>query len=221
MPAVCFSAVHAAARPVQLLTRERSGGRDAGSGDLAPGEKGATARSALTRTAEPAEPPERRLTLDSFVPADANVLCEIDGDPEHRRRFDFPDDFVPSLQHSRTVIARWEEERRAGLRFPLAVRDASSGELLGGCELQRIGEATANLSYWTRPSHRRRGIASEAVRQVCALAFARLGFRRIELTADPDNVGSHKIAARHGFRRSGMRDGRVLYSLEGGDQGHT
>lgn len=45
------------------------------------------------------------VSLSRFRQADAAVLFEADHDPEHRRRFDFPAAFVPSLQHSRDVIA--------------------------------------------------------------------------------------------------------------------
>lgn len=83
------------------------------------------------------------LRLDSFVLADAATVCEVDRDPEHRSRFDFPEGFVPSLEHSAAVIARWAEERRAGVRFPFAVRKAGSDALVGGCELQPVAEATA------------------------------------------------------------------------------
>ncbi|HEX2081160.1 MAG TPA: GNAT family N-acetyltransferase [Longimicrobium sp.] len=159
------------------------------------------------------------LILDCFVPDDAPVLCEADHDPEHRRRFEFPDDFVPSLEHSRAVIARWAEERRAGVRFPFAVRDAATGTLLGGFELRPLGEGTANIAYWTYPPHRGRGVATEAVRQACALAFAELGFRRIELKADLDNVASRRVALRNGFREVGVRNGQMLHVLEAGDAG--
>ncbi len=154
------------------------------------------------------------LILDTFVPADAPVLCAADHDPEHRRRFEFPDDFVPSLEHSRGVIARWAQERHAGVRFTFAVRDAASGTLLGGCELSPLGEGAANVSYWTYPPHRGRGIATQAVRRLCAIGFTDLGFRRIELSADHDNLASRRVAIRNGFREVGLRDGRMLYVLE-------
>lgn len=57
------------------------------------------------------------LILDSYVRADARSLTAVDTDPEHRRRFDFPEDFIPSVQHAERVIERWAEERRAGTRF--------------------------------------------------------------------------------------------------------
>jgi RimJ/RimL family protein N-acetyltransferase len=158
-----------------------------------------------------------KLFLDVFVPADALVLCEVDSDPEHRRRFGFLDDFVPSLRHSEEVIARWAEERRAGSRFPFAIRDAATGELVGGCELRPIGGDVANISFWTHPLHRGRGVGSEAVRQLCAFAFAELAFRRVELVADPDNVASRRVAVHNGFSECGVRAGRVMHILKSGE----
>lgn len=155
------------------------------------------------------------ITLTLFAPSDAPVLLEADGDAEHRRRFDFPDGFVPSLRHSQRVIARWERERRAGERFTFAVRSVADGELLGGCELRPLGNGAANLSYWTYPRHRRRGVASMAVTLVCELALAELDFRSLQIVTDPDNIPSRRVATRNGFEEAGEQDGRmILYTLE-------
>lgn len=155
-----------------------------------------------------------RLILAPFTAADAPALCEVDHDPEHRRRFEFPDDFAPSIEHSAAVIAQWEVERRAGTLFPFAVRDGDTGELLGGCELGPLGGGVANLSYWTHPRHRGRGVASQAVRVLCERAFVEMGVRRIELAADADNAASRAVALRNGFREAGVRGGQVLYLLD-------
>lgn len=160
------------------------------------------------------QPSDGVVTLTFFVPSDASVLCEADHDSEHRRRFDFPDNFVPSLQHSAELIARWQQERLAGKRFPFAVRNATTGELLGGCELRPLDGETANLSYWTYPAHRRRGVASRAVTVACDLAFEQLGFRRLEILTDPDNIGARRVAVRNGFKEVGEREGRVLHIRE-------
>jgi RimJ/RimL family protein N-acetyltransferase len=154
------------------------------------------------------------VTLSDFVNKDASVLRDADFDAEHRRRFEFPRTFVPSLRHSLAVIARWKRERAAGTRFAFAVREVASGTLMGGCELKPRGGRTANLSYWTYPSHRGRGIASRAVALACKVAFRELGFGRLEVLTDPDNFGSRKVAARNGFKRVGVRDGRVLHVLD-------
>lgn len=153
------------------------------------------------------------LVLGVFVAADAPVLCAGDHDPEHRRRFDFPDDFVPSLAHAEQVIARWDAERRAGTRFPFAVRTADTGELLGGVELQPLGEGVANLSYWTYPAHRGKGVASRAIALAVEVAFTERGLTCLEVIAAPDNHASRRAALRNGFQEAGLREGQLLYLL--------
>lgn len=159
-------------------------------------------------------PTDGLVTLTAFVPSDAPVLCDGDRDREHRRWFEFPDDFVPSIQHSLEAIARWAEERIEGKRFSFAVRDAVTDTLLSGCELRPRADEAANLSYWTYPVHRNRGIASRAVALACQVAFGDFGFRRVEVLTDPDNAPSRLVAIRNGFRVAGMRDGRILHVLE-------
>ena len=154
------------------------------------------------------------VSLNFFGLNDAPGLCDADGDAEHRRRFDFPDDFVPSLQHSERVITRWQEERIAGTRFAFAVRSVADGELLGGCELRPLGDGAANLSYWTYPRHRRRGVAARAVALACGVARVEFRFGVLEIAADPDNIGSRRVAAHNGFKEVGEREGKILYVLE-------
>lgn len=156
--------------------------------------------------------------LTPFVADDAPVLCEVDHDPEHRRWFEFPGTFVPSLEHSQEVIALWEREQVAGTRLPFAVRDAITGALLGGCELKPRGTEAANLSYWTHPAHRGRGVASRAVALACKLAFGELAAARVEILTDPDNIASRRVALRNGFRVVGLRGGRILHLLEAHDR---
>jgi RimJ/RimL family protein N-acetyltransferase len=151
------------------------------------------------------------VTLALFVESDASILCDGDRDAELRRWFDFPADFVPSLEHSREVIRRWNSERTAGTRFPFAVRSGTTNELLGGCELRPTNDGNANLSYWTYPLHRRRGIASRAVRLACDIAFDELGVHCVEVVVHPENTASRAVAERSGFVESGERDGRIVY----------
>jgi RimJ/RimL family protein N-acetyltransferase len=156
-------------------------------------------------------PDGEALTLSSFEPEDAAILVEADQDPEHRLRFDFPADFTPSLRHSQEVIARWDAQRISGERFAWAVRSVATGELFGGVELRPLGGGTANLSYWTAPRHRCRGIASRAVSLACRAAFTELGFRSLRVLADPDNIASQRVALRNGFLETGRSEGRILY----------
>ena len=151
--------------------------------------------------------------LSLYRRTDAPVLLNVNGDPEHRRRFDFPPDFTSSLRHCEEVIDQWQDERRAGKRFPYAVRACVTGELLGGVELKPLGNRIANVSYWTSPKHRHHRIATRAVALVCPLAFREHGFHALLILADADNVPSRRVAAANGFREIGLEDGRVRYLL--------
>jgi RimJ/RimL family protein N-acetyltransferase len=126
------------------------------------------------------------IVVTLFQEDDATVLCTADADPQHRRRFDVPDDFVGSIRHSKDVLARWQSERLEGRRFPYAVCNAATGELLGGVELRPLGNGMGNFSYWTYPPHRRQRVASRALALACEMAFAEFGFRILRLGVDPD-----------------------------------
>lgn len=151
------------------------------------------------------------ITLTPFVLADAAVMCEGDNDPELRRWFDFPPEFVASLAHSEDVVRRWDAERRSGTRFPFAVRSVMTNEVLGGCELRPAAPHVANLSYWTYPPHRGRGVAVRAVRLARDVAFHDFGIHTIEVVIDPANVISQRVAYAAGFVQNGIRDGKLLF----------
>ena len=150
-----------------------------------------------------------RLSLSPFRPSDAAALYAADRDPEHRRRFDFPPNFTPSLRHAAAVIAQWEQEGLAGTRLPFAIRDATNGAVLGGCELRPLEHGGAALAYWTLPAHRRQGVATRAVRLACGLA-TRLGFKQLEAEVDLDNAASRRVVERNGFESAGMKGGREV-----------
>ncbi|HKC63340.1 MAG TPA: GNAT family N-acetyltransferase [Pyrinomonadaceae bacterium] len=157
-------------------------------------------------------PGDDHVVLTFFHASDAAALRELDADPEHRLRFEFPEDFLPSLEHSERVIADWTRARDRGGPFVFAVRAVvADGELLGGCEIRLMEKHVANLSYFTLARHRSRGVASRAVALACQIAKTSLSVKRLEIVVEPDNVASRRVAMRNGFRETGMRNNRILY----------
>ena len=51
---------------------------------------------------------------------------------------------------------------------------------------------SGHVGYGVVPWRRREGLASRALKEICALA-PRYGLRRMELTTDPDNLASQKV----------------------------
>ena len=153
-------------------------------------------------------------SLDAFRISDAGALFEADSDPEHKLRFEFPRDFVPSMEHAQRVIEQWIRDQASGVRYTFAFRASESELPLGGCELRPRSESIANVSYWARPAFRRRGVATCGVRLLRKHAFHAFAFHRLEALIDPDNEASRRVAQLAGFRESGVRDGRLLYFAE-------
>jgi RimJ/RimL family protein N-acetyltransferase len=97
------------------------------------------------------------------------------------------------------------ERRRAWIREVAAGADRVygmwlDGRIVGGCGLhRRVGPGAIEIGYWVHPAFVRRGIATEAVRRLCAEAFGDPAVQRVEIHHDPANVASGRVAAAAGF----------------------
>lgn len=111
----------------------------------------------------------------------------------------------------REAIIRWRDDwMHGGDTRTFAIRLAGSGELAGGLQLRLREKKIAEASYWTFPQHRRRGLATRAMRLASLFAFSELGIDRLELYVEPDNVASHGVARNAGFSKEGQLRAREL-----------
>ncbi len=98
----------------------------------------------------------------------------------------------------RALIHGWRRDAKAGgdRVFGMWLGD----RVAGGCGLHhRIGPGGLEIGYWVHVAMTRRGIASEAVRQLCAMAFADPAVDRVEIHHDRANMASGRVPARLGF----------------------
>jgi len=98
------------------------------------------------------------------------------------------------------VIRTWERERATGgdESFGIFV----DGEVAGACGLhRRVGPGGVEIGYWVRTADTGRGVATEAARRLCAIAFADHGIDRVEIHHDRANAASGRIPAKLGFTR--------------------
>ena len=124
---------------------------------------------------------------------------------------------------ARKWFATLAPRRAAGNGAGLAIVDAVNGELLGGVGFRPDDERRAEVGYWVRRERRGEGIATRALRLILRWAFDELGFTRIQLHCDVENVASQRVAEKAGYTREGVLrawlevDGEprdhVLYSL--------
>jgi RimJ/RimL family protein N-acetyltransferase len=117
-------------------------------------------------------------------------------------------------------IAATELELNAGLAIDWLVVDADD-TLLASIALMGIDreQGTGEIGYWVAREARGRGVATRAVRLVCAWAASELGLTTLELVIHEDNAPSHAVARAAGFtqtgehrppRREGLHEGSYL-----------
>lgn len=101
------------------------------------------------------------------------------------------------------------DEQAAGLHHFHIIAD-SGGTVLGRVNLVGVADGSAELGYRIAERAAGQGLATSAVRQVCALAFAEYGLSVLRAETTLDNAGSQAVLARNGFVRAGevTLDGR-------------
>jgi len=125
--------------------------------------------------------------------------------------------FLPWCHPDLTVeeLRAWVEaqiqafEARTAFEFTIRAED---GRFLGGCGLNQIDSVyrRANLGYWVRTSASRRGVATEAVRQLVRWGFENTDLIRLEVVVSTKNVASLRTAEKAGAVREGILRKRLL-----------
>ncbi|MFI8434574.1 GNAT family N-acetyltransferase [Streptomyces sp. NPDC079020] len=107
-------------------------------------------------------------------------------------------------------------DQSAGLHHFHLVEDGD-GAVLGRVNLLDVAEGSAELGYRIAEEAAGRGLATYAVRQVCALAASEYGLTSLRAATTLDNPASHAVLIRTGFEPTGEAtfDGRPgrLYTL--------
>jgi RimJ/RimL family protein N-acetyltransferase len=113
-----------------------------------------------------------------------------------------------------------EPNRLAGTRLELAIADAGDERLLGAIGASNVDmtQLTASVGYWLAPHARGRGHATWALRVFARWLFDELGLARLELTADPANTASQRVAEGCGFHQEGYLRSHLRFHYTTGER---
>jgi RimJ/RimL family protein N-acetyltransferase len=154
---------------------------------------------------------DRDLLLRPWRLEDAPALTAALQDPEIPRWIPMIP-FGYSADDARQFLERSLERAAKGDGYEFAILEAETGGLLGSIGMNlaaRMG--VGHVGYWIAREARGRGIATRALRRVCAYGFEELGLGRLELMTDPENRASQRVAEKVGFRREGVLRSRLCY----------
>ncbi|MEU2613343.1 GNAT family N-acetyltransferase [Micromonospora sp. NPDC007271] len=116
----------------------------------------------------------------------------------------------PTWESIERRCRRAENHWLAGRSADLAILDAASGTLVGGCVLHYDEPATgqAMLGCSMLPEARGRGLTTRAMGLLVGWAFD-IGLARLWAGTRPENVAAQRVLEKAGFRREGMLRGRL------------
>ncbi|MFR9779259.1 GNAT family N-acetyltransferase [Micromonospora sp. MS34] len=149
------------------------------------------------------------VTLRRLAPADADLMYRLHSRPE------VVANQAPPVPPSRAAIVRRcrlaESQWLTGALARMLILDAASGTPAGSCGLSVSdpGAAEGTVGYALLPEWRGRGHATRAVRLLAGWAFGPVGLARLAAGTTPENVASHRVLGKVGFRREGLLRGRL------------
>jgi [ribosomal protein S5]-alanine N-acetyltransferase len=102
-------------------------------------------------------------------------------------------------------LRQLERDRPAdmGERFLIEV-DGEPGGVISVSRVFRGPFQNAGIGYWVAQRLNGRGVATQAVRQVCEWGFGQAGLHRIEAATLVDNTASQTVLRRNRFTEIGM-----------------
>lgn len=125
------------------------------------------------------------------------------------------DDSFFTADGQRKRIARAMDAATAGESWRFAILD---GELLAGTigvtNVIRGPVQGAKVGYWVAHGRDGKGLATQAVGDVVAFAFAQAGLHRLEAWTLVDNVASQRVLEKNGFTRFGLAKALLLIDGE-------
>jgi RimJ/RimL family protein N-acetyltransferase len=141
------------------------------------------------------------VTVRPFRADDAPAVAAACQDPEIPRWTSVPSPY--GTDDAREFISGTLRVDRPELS--LAVVEASDEAVfLGAIGLRLPSPGVGEVGYWLAAPARGRGVATRAVRLICAWAFETMPLARIQLHTLPGNEASERVAERAGFTREGL-----------------
>jgi len=142
---------------------------------------------------------------------DVPALVEIYADPETKRymtRLNVAN--APSAEMFILLMSNgWEKD----YRWSWAVCDAVTADLVAGVVLHNIDRklGSAEVTCWTHPAHRGKGVLPRALNAVVGWAFGAQDMHRIVYKHAVANTSSQRVAEKCGFTLEGrLRDEEII-----------
>jgi RimJ/RimL family protein N-acetyltransferase len=153
----------------------------------------------------------RRMILRPLQPADADALFRYRSRPDVSRYQVWRPADVPEV---RAFIEK-QSGTAPGVRgtwYSLAMTLRENGIMIGdvGLHFSETESTQVEIGITLSPAFRRRGLATEALMEVCRFAFDTMGKDRVYASVDPRNKPSIRLLERVGMRKEAFLPGSMV-----------
>ena len=159
-----------------------------------------------------------RLILRRFTPADADLLVELDSDPEVMRYLSGGPP-TPREEIEQDILPAWLRYYERGDRYGFwAAIEKGSGDFIGWFHFRPHRGAPDDepeLGYRFRRAAWGKGYGTEGSRALIHKGFTEFGVRRVVAATYQDNIGSRRV-----MEKSGLTFVRT-FKYDGGDSADT
>jgi ribosomal-protein-alanine N-acetyltransferase len=137
-----------------------------------------------------------------MVPADAEDVMRIFGDPEVTRFYDL--ETFGDIAQAAALIERIQERHELGTAVRWGIARQADDRVIGTCGYHFDQDPhRAEIGYDLAQAFWRQGIMTEALAAMLAHGFEDLGLNRIAALVLPGNVASDRLLRRLGFSEEG------------------
>lgn len=150
------------------------------------------------------------LAMPMYVDKVAEKLFEVlNSDREHIGKYlDFVEK-TQTIEDERAFIASQLNDQAAGKSYLYLI--IYQGDLVGTINYHFVNHqhGRAEIGYWLHSAYTGKGLVSRCVKAMLTIGFESLGFNRIDLYADVENVPSNAVATRTGFKFNALQPAQV------------
>ena len=163
-----------------------------------------------------------RLVIRPVEEGDCEAVHEYAGDPSIDMMIYLPNDtFEETKEFVKFAVSEWEKEDPEDMEYVVLL----GGEIIGGVNLERIGDARVYEIGWTlRKDKRGYGYATEAAKALMDHAFKVLDAKQVQAHCDSRNQASEKVMKKLGmvladdtgtrtYPKTGIVSGEYFYTL--------
>ena len=120
-----------------------------------------------------------------------------------------------TLERSYKVIEIWNQGYIDGWIIRFAIADKVTDKIIGTIFLSEFQGKRAEIGYELSESYWRRGIMSEAIKEVLSLGFNKLGLVRVQAFVCEENIASKDLLKKFNFKEEGYLRKFECHSVTG------